>query len=130
MHRFYTRLSSWAETEGWLRLAFLTLDGRPIAGDLALESAGVHYVLAADYDDAARLSRLEHGLLPQPPSTWFNLTNTFEDRGNIIASQTIDRLFVGYATPDFVLRLGRQALTWGGARFAWTIVSTALRRTP
>ncbi len=97
-------------------------DRNDIAGNLRLTwepewgawSAGVHYVLAADYGDAARLSRLEHGLLPQPPSTWFNLTNTFEDHGNVVASQTIDRLFVGYATPDFVLRVGRQALTWGG----------------
>lgn len=96
-------------------------DRNDISGNLRLTwepewgpwSAGVHYVLAADYGGAARLSRLERGLLPQPPSTWFNLTNTFEDHGNIVASQTIDRLFVGYATPDFVLRVGRQALTWG-----------------
>ena len=97
-------------------------DRNDISGNLRLTwepewgawNAGVHYVLAGDYGDAARLSRLERGLLPQPPSTWFNLTNTFEDHGNIAASQTIDRLFVAYATPDFVVRLGRQALTWGG----------------
>jgi hypothetical protein len=97
-------------------------DRNDISGNLRLTwepesgpwSAGVHYVLAADYGDGARLSRLERGLLPEPPTTLFNLTNTFEDHGNIVASQTIDRLFVGYATPDFVLRVGRQALTWGG----------------
>lgn len=97
-------------------------DRNDIAGNLRLTwepqwgewSAGVHYVVAADYGGNPRLQRLEQGLLPAPPSTWFNLTNTFEDHGNIVASQTIDRLYVGYAASDFVLRVGRQALTWGG----------------
>ncbi len=77
-------------------------------------SLAFHYVLDGDYGEGAGLSRVEQGLLPAPPSTWFNLTETFENHGLLEASQTIDRLSVGYATPDFVIRVGRQALTWGG----------------
>ncbi len=97
-------------------------DRNDIAGNLRLTwepswgawSAAVHYVVSADYGDGARLTRAEQGLLPQPPATWFDLTDTFARHGNVDAIQTIDRLSVGYATPDFVLRVGRQALTWGG----------------
>jgi hypothetical protein len=76
-------------------------------------SVAVHYVVDADVGDGARLRRLEGGLIPAPPPTWFNLTETFEDQGQITATQGIDRLSIGYTTPDFVIRVGRQALTWG-----------------
>lgn len=76
-------------------------------------SFGFDYVLDGNYGEGARIERVRGKLLPAPPPTWFNLTETFENHGLIDASQTIDRLFVGYTTPDFVIRVGRQALTWG-----------------
>jgi hypothetical protein len=76
-------------------------------------SFAVHYVVDADYGDTVRLRRDEGGLLPTPPSTWFNLTETFDNHAQFYGTQRIDRLSVAYTTDDFVVRVGRQALTWG-----------------
>jgi CelD/BcsL family acetyltransferase involved in cellulose biosynthesis len=58
---FYRRVAAWAAERGWLRLAFLRLDGRPLAFDLALEAAGHHYLLKTGYDPA--FTGLSPGLL-------------------------------------------------------------------
>jgi hypothetical protein len=76
-------------------------------------SFDVHYVLSAQSGETVKLMHAREFLIETPPTTWFNLTNSFIDHETILAQQTIDRLSVGYATPDFVLRVGRQALTWG-----------------
>jgi CelD/BcsL family acetyltransferase involved in cellulose biosynthesis len=47
--RFYREIAAWAASRGWLRLAFLRLDGRPLAFDFALEAEGVHYLLKTGY---------------------------------------------------------------------------------
>jgi CelD/BcsL family acetyltransferase involved in cellulose biosynthesis len=48
--RFYGDMTMWAASRGWLRLAFLRLDGRAIAFQLDLE-AGLHYYsLKIGYD--------------------------------------------------------------------------------
>lgn len=52
---FYADLAGWAAARGWLRLAFLRLSGRAIAFDLALEQAGVHYLLKTGYDATFRV---------------------------------------------------------------------------
>lgn len=52
--RFYTEVARWAAARGWLRLAFLRLDGRALAFDYCLEHAGVHYMLKTGYDPAQR----------------------------------------------------------------------------
>ncbi|MBW3602601.1 MAG: GNAT family N-acetyltransferase [Actinobacteria bacterium] len=52
--RFYAGLAGWARERGWLRRAFLRLSGRAIAFDLALEHAGVHYLLKTGYDPTFR----------------------------------------------------------------------------
>ena len=52
--RFYTEVARWAAARGWLRLAFLRLDGRALAFDYCLEHAGVHYMLKTGYDPASR----------------------------------------------------------------------------
>jgi CelD/BcsL family acetyltransferase involved in cellulose biosynthesis len=52
--RFYTDVASWASRHGWLRLAFLRLDGRAFAFDYGLEYDGVHYLLKTGYDPAYR----------------------------------------------------------------------------
>jgi CelD/BcsL family acetyltransferase involved in cellulose biosynthesis len=52
--RFYRDGADWASRRGILRLAFLRLDGRPLAFDYCLEEAGVHYLLKIGYDPAYR----------------------------------------------------------------------------
>lgn len=65
--RFYGEIARWAAARGWLRLAFLHVDGRPAAFDLCLEQGGVHYLLKTGYDPAfAALSPgkvLRHAML-------------------------------------------------------------------
>jgi CelD/BcsL family acetyltransferase involved in cellulose biosynthesis len=48
--RFYTQLARWAASVGWLRLAFLRLDGRAIAFQLDLELRSRYYSLKIGYD--------------------------------------------------------------------------------
>jgi CelD/BcsL family acetyltransferase involved in cellulose biosynthesis len=53
-HAFYTEISRWAAAHGWLRMAWLELDGTPTAWDLLLEHAGVLYALKGGYDTSYR----------------------------------------------------------------------------
>jgi len=54
------------------------------------------------------------GLFPvPPPATWLNLSNTFINESHLSATQRLDRLWLGYSGNHLVLRIGRQALTWG-----------------
>jgi CelD/BcsL family acetyltransferase involved in cellulose biosynthesis len=48
--RFYRSVARWARDEGWLRLAFLRLDGRVVAFDLMLEIDGALYDVKGGYD--------------------------------------------------------------------------------
>jgi CelD/BcsL family acetyltransferase involved in cellulose biosynthesis len=50
--RFYRAVARWAAEHGWLRLAFLRLDGRPFAFDFCVEHDGVHYLLKTGFDPA------------------------------------------------------------------------------
>lgn len=52
--RFYTEVAHWAAERGWLRLAFLRLDGRVLAFDYCLEYDGIHYLLKTGYDPVYR----------------------------------------------------------------------------
>jgi CelD/BcsL family acetyltransferase involved in cellulose biosynthesis len=55
--RFYVRLANWARDAGLLRLAFLRLDGRGLAFQLALQDRFAYYFLKGGYDpEAARLA--------------------------------------------------------------------------
>jgi CelD/BcsL family acetyltransferase involved in cellulose biosynthesis len=55
--RFYTEVAHWAAQRGWLRLAFLRLDGRTIAFNYCLEYNDEHYSLKIGHDPAyARFS--------------------------------------------------------------------------
>jgi CelD/BcsL family acetyltransferase involved in cellulose biosynthesis len=47
---FYTDVARWAADRGILRLAFLRLDGRAIAFELALEEHGVYAILKGGFD--------------------------------------------------------------------------------
>lgn len=76
-------------------------------------SVSFHYVLTLEDGGDVPLVRAEASLLPAPPATWFDLTDTFMNHGQATGSQSIDRLAVAYTASDFVVRVGRQALTWG-----------------
>lgn len=91
-------------------LGNLRLIWEPVWGRFGLQ---IHYLLSAEDGPNVALARREQSLLPQPPPTWFNLTDTFERRNSTLASQTIDRLALTYTTPEWVVRIGRQAITWG-----------------
>ena len=86
------------------------LTWEPTWGDWGLQ---VHYVIQAQNGPAVSLARAEAGLIPVPPPTLLNLTGVFENDGQWLASQRVDRLAVTYTTSDLVVRVGRQALTWG-----------------
>jgi len=51
---FYERVAAWASGQGFLRIASLRLDGRPLAVHLALEANGVWYFLKGGVDPEAR----------------------------------------------------------------------------
>ena len=50
--RFYEEIARWGAERGWLRFAFLRLDGRALAFDFALEDHGYHALLKTGYDEA------------------------------------------------------------------------------
>jgi CelD/BcsL family acetyltransferase involved in cellulose biosynthesis len=52
--RFYTQLARWAGGRGSLALAFLRLDGEPLAFDFAIEEGGVHSLLKTAYSERHR----------------------------------------------------------------------------
>lgn len=47
---FYTDVARWAAERGWLRLAFLRLDGRPLAFQYLIEAGGSVYFLKGGYE--------------------------------------------------------------------------------
>ena len=58
---FYSEIGRWAAAQGWLRLAFLRLDSKPLAFDFAVEHDGVHYLLKTGFDPDYR--RFAPGML-------------------------------------------------------------------
>ena len=76
-------------------------------------SLQVNYVASLEDGPNVAIGRAETGLAPAPPATWLNLTETYVNHGQVIGEQGLDRLAVAYTAPDFVVRVGRQALTWG-----------------
>ena len=70
---FYREVGRWAARRGWLRLAFLRLDGRPLAFDMCIEYGGATYVLKGGFDPEYR--RFGPGSL----LTWDSLERAFAD---------------------------------------------------
>jgi hypothetical protein len=73
----------------------------------------VHYLVTFEHGADVPITRESQALLGTPSVTWLSLGNRFIDRSETQATQGFDRLALGYTTPDFVMRVGRQALTWG-----------------
>jgi len=51
---------------------------------------------------------------PSDERQWLDLSHTFSSTGSRLVFGRLDRLSVGYTGDRFVMRLGRQALSWGG----------------
>jgi CelD/BcsL family acetyltransferase involved in cellulose biosynthesis len=85
LRRFYTEVASWAAERGWLRLAFLRLNGQAIAFDYCLEHNKTHYLLKTGYDPAYR------ELAPGMVLRYLMLARSFSER-----MATYDFLGVGY----------------------------------
>ena len=90
--------------------ANLRLIWSPTWGRWSLDVEGL---LQGEDGPDVRLARAETGLLPTPPPTWFNLTDSFVNRGQTEVAASLDRLSLTYASPETVVRVGRQVLTWG-----------------
>ncbi|GAY12209.1 GNAT family N-acetyltransferase [Pseudonocardia sp. N23] len=90
-HSFYAALARWAASAGLLRVALLTLDGRTIAADLALEDERSHYFLKTGFDPELRT------LAP----------------GLILRRDMVARAFeTGLATYEFLGSADRYKLDW------------------
>ncbi len=75
----------------------------------------VHYVVSADVGGGVALAKaLTPTYYPTPPpATWLDLSGTLVSGTDALVTHRIDRLSLGYTAPNFVVRVGRQALTWG-----------------
>jgi len=72
----------------------------------------VHSIMAvAQGGDVAYANAL--GLTPVP-ATLFNLTQSWQNSASRRVTNTIDRLSLTYTNASLVVRVGRQAITWGG----------------
>ena len=78
------------------------------------------YQLFAGYGDRIVYSRafpggngLFQNRLPNDDRRLMNLTSVIEDDEKFAALHRLDRLWVGYTNDKTVVRLGRQAITWG-----------------
>jgi CelD/BcsL family acetyltransferase involved in cellulose biosynthesis len=73
--RFYTAIARWAARHGWLRLAFLRLDGRALAFDFCLDSGGSFYALKGGFETEYR------SFGPGTVLTYESLARSFADPG-------------------------------------------------
>jgi hypothetical protein len=94
----------------------LTMENRWEAWD-----AKIHYEVLARYGDTPKTQRAlaNAGLaettfgLPKDNRRLFNLTDEWGNSEKLEAVQRLDRFFVGYNGEQLVLRVGRQAVSWG-----------------
>jgi CelD/BcsL family acetyltransferase involved in cellulose biosynthesis len=117
---FYTEVARWAAGRGWLRLAFLRLDGRPIAFDYCLEHDGMSYLLKTGYDPVYR--RLAPGMVIRHlmlERAFFDEICTYEFLGADYgwkrewSNTQRERLFLRMFAPTVPGALDRAAVTHG-----------------
>jgi CelD/BcsL family acetyltransferase involved in cellulose biosynthesis len=125
-HLFYTEIARWASARGWLLLAFLRLDGMPIAFDLCLESSGVTYVLKGGFDPAFR--RFAPGML----LTYESLRRGFEQGRSSYELLGSDDPYKLVWTQTVRERVRFQAFSRSprgrASHLAWTYGRSAVRR--
>ena len=77
-------------------------------------SAQTHYKITATTGESAALNRAISAFSPGSGSrTFYDLNWSLSDSDDLLATHGIDRMWLGYSAPNFVARIGRQALTWG-----------------
>jgi hypothetical protein len=80
-------------------------------GDFHLE---IHSLLAISQGDNLPYGVAVAPFFPaSPPASYFDLTRTWQLQDHRIITNTIDRFSIGYSRGNFVLKVGRQAITWG-----------------
>jgi hypothetical protein len=97
-----------AQTYFWNRSTFrLLLDHQQAAWSIDFD-----YILAVDYSDELE----QAGLLNESVTSgnnWFDLEKTISDSNSIHLEHRLDRASVKYSAEQWVMQLGRQAITWG-----------------
>ncbi len=103
-----------------------------VSGDLRINfksdverwSVDAAYQFLALYGDSVELGRLLPGGtdiffpgLPNDDRRLFDLTDVIRDSGKNVVLHRLDRLTFGYTSEKAVLRVGRQALSWGNGLF-------------
>lgn len=80
----------------------------------------IHYDAGAFYSDSIEAARGFGGLptlagsgIPNDDARLFNLTSVVVDEGKNVLVHRFDRASVGYTETDYVIRLGRHAVSWG-----------------
>ena len=91
-----------------------------LSADKDAWSLDAAWQLYAGYGDRIELSQLAPasdfffaGTAPSDSRRLMNLTDTIHDDDKFRALHRLDRLSVGYAADNVVLRVGRQAISWG-----------------
>jgi hypothetical protein len=104
------------DATGDLRISF-----KSDAGQWSVDAA---YQLLALYGDSVELGRVLPGGteiffpgLPNDDRRLFDLTDVIRDSGKNVTLHRLDRLTLGYTSEKAVVRVGRQALSWGNGLF-------------
>lgn len=90
----------------------LELRGRPVEW-LGFEVQYDHEAFLGSYLDTAQFRQIKS----TPPATYWDLEDSYIDRGSLYARHRLYRGFVDIATPAADIRLGRQRIAWGSGRF-------------
>lgn len=88
-----------------------------VQGDLRinLSARKSGWSFSADYQLAALHG--ESAQIPNDDSRWLQLTDIVHEGSKSAVLHRLDRLWVGHSSEKIVLRLGRQALSWGNGLF-------------
>jgi CelD/BcsL family acetyltransferase involved in cellulose biosynthesis len=106
---FYTEISRWAAEQGILRLAFLRVDGAPVAFNLSFEAGGRHYLLKLGHE--AALDRL--------------------GPGTVLTAELVKRAFdLGLESYEFMGGPDRYKLRWTGGECRELLRAQVFARSP
>ena len=94
-------------------------DSLDAGGELRLNLKARHerWSFKADYQFIGLLSEFLPAGLPSDDRRLFDFTKTIHDGGDNALAHRLDRFWVAYTGEKTVVRIGRQALSWGGGLF-------------
>jgi len=77
-----------------------------------------HYLLNGQWGNAVKLQNQLKQLFPQliidaQKTQWFRLQSTLTSTDTTLLTHSLDRFYVGHSSEHLVVKLGRQALSWG-----------------